>query len=147
MINSTFCVVPGMSHTDHVTPAVIDHVKEVFKHKTGFFIETITLPDYFPEMPDALYGPINGDQPVSESEVYYAKRPGREYDSRLINKPARMTRKLTVIAGPHKEYACLLYTVFGGPCSEKEVLDPTLNDAQREKAEKFWAEHALAQSK
>ena len=111
----SFIVVDGLSHTDHVTPDVVSHIEALFQDRTGRFVETITLPDHLPEMDDALYGPINGDAPIGEDEVYYARRSGRASPSRLIDRPVRKTRKLTVVAGPRGGLPCVLVTVHGGP--------------------------------
>jgi hypothetical protein len=140
----SFLVVNGLSHTDHVTPEVISYIEALFKDRTGHFTETITLPDNLPEVEDRLYGPCNGDAPVGEGEVHYARRPGRASPSRLIDRPVRKTRKVTVVAGPRKGLPCVLITAFGGPRAEKEVADTTLDQAGLERARWFWAEHALA---
>ncbi|MBY0231539.1 MAG: hypothetical protein K2W96_19815 [Gemmataceae bacterium] len=140
----SFTVVSGLSHTDHVALDVVRHLEVLYKDRTAPFAETITLPDHLPEVDDGLYGPINGDAPVGEEEVFYARRPGRVSPSRLIDRPARKTRKLTVIAGPRRGLPCVLVTAFGGPRAEKEVADTSLDEAGLESARRFWAEHALA---
>jgi len=134
------------SHLDHVPPVVIDFVLERFKDKEAFFLETFTLPEGLPTLENALYGPKAGDAPVAESEVFYAARPGRGHVSRLVDRPTRQTRQVTVIAGPSAKGAvdCVIYTVFGGPGSPRELADPTLPEDERQSAADFWAEHALA---
>lgn len=139
-----FVVINGLSHTDHVTPEVVSHIEALFGERAGPFAETITLPDHLPEVDDSLYGPLNGDAPVAEAEVYYARRPGRASPSRLVDRPVRKTRKLTVVAGPRRGLPCVLITAYGGHHAEKEVVDRTLDQAGLERARKFWAEHALA---
>ena len=133
------------SHVDHVPEAVIAHVLERFKDRDGFFIATFELPADLPTLDNALYGPACGDPPVPEAEVTYALRPGRPYPSRLVNRPVRPTRTCSVVAGPHGGQSCVLFTVFGGPVSPREVQDCTRPNPDLTQSEVFWAEHALAQ--
>ncbi|HUY35825.1 MAG TPA: hypothetical protein VMV69_23985 [Pirellulales bacterium] len=137
-------VIHAESHCDHVTPAVVEFVKQRFANRDGFFIETVELPAELGTLECGLYGPLCGDAPVAEREVHFGRRPGREHDSRLVARRARRTNKLSVITGPHAGLPCVLYTVYGGPVSPKEVNDPTLADHDREESAAFWSEHALA---
>lgn len=133
------------SHLDHgLSQAVVDHLLEKFADRSAFFIETVTLPPELGEVPSGLYGPEAGDPPVPESDVHYALRGARTYTSRLIRRPGRTTRQVTVIAGPHDGLPCVLYTAFGGPQTPQEPGDPELPEAKREASQKFWAQHALA---
>jgi hypothetical protein len=137
------------SHTHELPEAVINLIRERFADRAGFFIETFELPEPA-EDPSRfvvrcdLYGPRVGDPPVVASAVTWSPRPPREYASRMIDAPARLTRVLTVIAGPHGNEPCVLYTAFGGPLAPKEPLDPTLKPEEQESSAAFWAEHALA---
>lgn len=135
------------SHVDHVPAVVVEHVLDRFKDKEAFFIETFELPESLPTLDNALYGPMCGDDSVPESEVRYEPRPGRSNNSRLVDRPIRQTRTVTVIGGAHDGQPCVLFTVFGGPCSPKEPTDPYLKPEEVEKSKEFWAEHALAQPK
>jgi hypothetical protein len=137
-------VIHAESHCDHVAPAVVELVKQRFADRDGFFIETIELPAELGMLECGLYGPLCGDEPIIEHEVHYSRRPGRQYESRLVARPARLTNRLSVIAGPHAGLPCVLYTVFGGPVSPKEVNDPTLIEHEREESAAFWSQHALA---
>jgi hypothetical protein len=110
-----------------------------------------------------------GDPPVTEDEVVYTERGTRHWPSRLVERPARPTRLITVIAGPHEEscptcrgnssgpgstcpgdhcaggrrrHACVLYTAFGGPPAPQEPGDPGCKDPAESAA--FWHDHALA---
>lgn len=133
------------SHTDHVSKEIVDYVLGLFKAKQSFFIETIELPDGLGLVECGLYGPAAGDLAVWEMHVWHAKRPGRSWMSRLINKPPRQTKVLTVVAGPYGGHPCVLYTVYGGPVAPRELDDPSLtNIAEYEAAKAFWAEHALS---
>jgi len=140
------------SHLDHVPAIVVTHVLERFQDRTGFFIETFELPDYHgstpvPTLENALYGPACGDQPVAECRVFYGNRPGRTWPSRLIPRPTRQTRTCTVIAGPSAKDAgdCVVYTIFGGPASPREMSDPYRPESEEAASRAFWSEHALAQ--
>ena len=98
-------VVGHESHLDHgITVAMLMYVLNKFKNKRGFFIETITLPRNLGEVPCGLYGPAMGDSPIPRGEVRMAKRPGRRGPTPMIDLPPRLTRKLTVIAGPEAEF-------------------------------------------
>lgn len=110
-----------------------------------------------------------GDPPVDETEVRHERRGNRAWTSRLVERPERPTRTITVIAGPHEEpcplttsawnllhqaacttcagvgeikHACILYTAFGGPAAPQEPGDPGCKDPIARSA--FWLTHALA---
>lgn len=133
------------SHVDHgLTQAHFDFLQARFGSRTAFFAETVILPKGLPDLECLLYGPLVGDAPIRlEDGVYYWRRVGRQWVSRVISRPARPTRLLTVIAGPHGERAEMtLYTAFGGPLAPQEPGDPSCKDVRASSA--FWAEHALA---
>lgn len=147
------------SHLDHgLTPDVVDYLLARFKTRDAFFIETVEIPAELGTVPCGLYGPLMGDAPIGDDEVYFARRGDRDYDSRLVDRYPRPSTKVTVIAGPHDGEACVLYTAFGGPLAPKETIE-----LERELAvskvvrfgirdeiaasRKFWGEHALAQPK
>lgn len=140
------------SHVDHgLTPAQVEHIVARFADRDAFFIETIELPLELGKARCDLFGPLVGDEPIPESEVFYEKRGDREWKSRMIEAAyERTTRKVTVIAGPLDErelgcgdqvHACVLYTAFGGPLAPHEPGDPKCRDA--EVSREFWAKHAL----
>lgn len=92
------------SHTDHaINSDQWAHILELFKDRSSFFIETIELPESLGHVMNGLYGPSCGDTAVSEDEVYYAARGPRAWPSRMTKMPARTTRFVRVIAGPHEE--------------------------------------------
>jgi hypothetical protein len=136
------------SHLDHnLSPAHVAWLLARFADRDAFFIETLTLPDDLGEVECGIYGPSVGDEPVPEAEVSYAIRGARRCASRMVKRPVRMTRTLTVIAGPNDGLTCVLYTSYGGPAAPREPGDtgiPTWEEVQAARA--FWAEHALAQS-
>lgn len=131
------------SHVDHgLTEAQLRYLFERFAECDGFFLETITLPTELGTVPCALFGPLLGDPPIHEDEVVYARRGDRAWDSRLIDRPSRPQRQVTVIAGPHDGQPCVLYTAFGGPAAPQEPGDPGCKDPTASAA--FWRDHALA---
>lgn len=92
------------SHVDHgLTEAQIAYLLQRFADRNAFFIETIELPLELGEAPCGLYGPTMGDPPVADHEVTRESRGTRTWTSRLVARPPRPTRKVTVIAGPHEE--------------------------------------------
>lgn len=135
------------SHLDHgLSPAVVDYIMTRFADRAAFFIETFELPVELGTVPCGLYGPIMGDGPITDDcpFLHEEKRGNREYTSRGIKTDTRQVRTVTVIAGPHEEHACILYTAFGGPITPKEPNDPTLAPDKLDESRKFWSEHALA---
>jgi hypothetical protein len=134
------------SHLDHgLSPAHIEWMLEQFKARAGFFLETVELPRHLEPLQCGLHGPIVGDEPVPEGEVNYQKRGNRAGDSRMCDRPQRETRLITVIAGPHGEEPCVLYTAFGGPSAPREPWDAGIKtDSEREASVLFWAAHALS---
>ncbi len=93
------------SHLDHhLTPAQTAHIAAKFADRSeSFFMETFELPDDLGTVPCGLYGPVMGDPPVSDAEATRARRGERAWQSRLVDRPARPTRMVTVIAGAHTE--------------------------------------------
>lgn len=135
------------SHLDHgLSQAQVDYLLSLFGERDGFFIETIKLPEELGTAPCGLYGPLMGDEPISDDIVHFGVRGNRPGKSRLISKKPRLTRQVSVIAGPHEDEPCILYTAFGGPVTPRETFDPGLqeNEAALEESRVFWSQHALA---
>lgn len=103
-------------------------------------VHTVELPAELGTVPCALYGPAMGDPAVPEAEVVLARRGARTGLSRLIRRPPRPTRLVTVIVGPHDGLPDVLYTAFGGPAAPREPFEVP-DDPE---AAAFWAEHALS---
>jgi hypothetical protein len=134
------------SHLDHnLTADQIEHLISRFADRSGFFIETVELPAHLGTAPCALRGPLVGDPPIPDAICYRARRGDRPGDSRMTSKlGSKPTRLVTVIAGPHDDQPCVLYTAYAGPQAPREPFDPGLDDAGRAESEAFWAQHALA---
>lgn len=134
------------SHVDHgLTEVQIEFLLDLFADKDGFFVQEVTMPSELGSVPCALYGPIMGDEPVSQDEVYYKTRPSREGLTRFVDRPVRYVNVVTIIAGPHNEDTCVLYTAFGGPLAPKEPWN-TASDEEEAKSLAFWNDHALCES-
>jgi hypothetical protein len=135
------------SHTDH---GLLDcHWQfiqdEAAKLTEGVMITTLTLPNGMPPLQNALHGPSCGDVPVGEGEVVYETRGDRPWADRLVDRPARPTRQLTVIAIPvdaSNPDVLTMFTAYGGPMAPQHPEDPSNRDPEGAKA--FWAEHALS---
>ena len=137
--------ITSAAHLDHtLTSAHIAFILDRFGDRTGFFLETVALPDGLDPLPCGLHGPLLGDKPVHEEECSYEVRGQRAGASRLCARPARLVRTLTVIAGPYEGEPCVLYTAFGGPAAPREPWDTDLDDEGRAASRAFWAEHALS---
>lgn len=135
------------THLDHgLTPAHLLYIAERFADRDGFFIETVQLPESLPALACTMYGPAAGDAPVPETDVHYAVRGARKYVSRLVTLPPRLTRTMTVIAGPHGANTCVLYTAYGGEMAPREPGEYPADDMSDEASlsRRFWAKHALA---
>jgi hypothetical protein len=146
------------SHLDHgLSPEHVAFVLALFHDRSGFFLETVTLPAELASLESALYGPLAGDAPVTEADVSYVVREGRRWASRVLAYGApllvgstssgqRPTRQLTVIGGPMSPGEnCTLYTAYGGPAAPREPGDLTLPDWEAVQVSRtFWTEHALA---
>jgi hypothetical protein len=150
------------SHFDHgLNEAQVDFLMKRFADCTAFFIETVELPEQLGTVPCGLHGPLTGGAPVEESDVTYAKRGARAWPSRLVDRPLQQVRTVTVIAGPHEElcgihdascprcggagsikHACIVYTMYGGPCAPQEPDDPGCKDVLASRT--FWTVHALS---
>ncbi len=133
------------SHTDHgLTARQMVHLIFRYQKREGFFIDTFELPERLGTVPAELYGPSAGDPPVEEADVTYVYRGDRDVRSRTVNRPARTTRLVTVIAGPLGDEPCALYTVYGGACAPREPEDTSITDANDlMNSELFWKQHAL----
>jgi hypothetical protein len=133
------------SHADHrLTPEHLAWLCERFADRQAFFIEEVLLPGRLPSVECGLHGPKAGDAPVLEEEVTYVTRGEREGKSRMCKRPPRPTRTLTVVAGPHGEEPCILYTAYGGPQAPREPFDSSLDERAKRESEMFWSAHALS---
>jgi hypothetical protein len=128
-------VIDKDSHLDHgLLPVHLEYIKErcsgewADPDQNGVRIRTFSL-DGQPLLQSGIYGPSAGDPPIEDSQIIMAIRMGRPWASRMIDKPARPTGLLTVVAGPSDDGTepCVLYTAFGGPRAEKEVDDFSLS--------------------
>lgn len=129
-------------HADHsLTQAHKDFLVERFSTKTGFFLETIEMPEALPSLPCGLHGPLMGDEPIQDSETTMKARGERPGLSRRVNRANRPSRLLSAIGGIH-EGKMWFFTAYGGPVAPKEVYD-TEEGAERKASEEFWADHAL----
>jgi len=131
------------SHFDHgLTEAQVNFLMDRFADRQAFFIETVELPEALGTVPCGLFGPAMGDAAIGDADVVYGKRGARAWDSRLVDRAPRQVRTVTIIAGPHDDEPCIVYTAFGGPLAPQEPGDPGCKDV--EASTRFWSEHALA---
>ena len=111
-------------HGDHgLAESHAQFIKSVMDgyEKGAFICASFELPPHCPPLLDALYGPINGDSPVAESDVFYQVRGDRSGESRMVDRPLRECRNVVIIGLANKVLwtaygsiagvvACLLYT-------------------------------------
>jgi len=136
--------IDAASHVDHPMPlavreALFAAVRDA--PETGG-VSIITV-DVGVALPCVLHGPLTGQPAVDATEAFYAIRPPRTHVSRRCNRPAITTRVATIITGPGRDGARILYTMFSGPAAPREPGDTGLSDAERRASSAFWAEHAL----
>lgn len=134
------------SHLDHgLTESHKEWLRDHFADRSEFFIETVRMPDVLLSLECGLYGPIMGDGPVDERDVRYAVRNNRKWSTRVARRESmRMTRLMTVVAGPHDGLPCVLFTAYGGPPAPREPGDPSLATLEQiQESREFWSKHAL----
>ena len=145
------------SHTDHgllpphwswILDVAGDHVQECGT-AGGLtpLIRTVELPPGCPDIENGLYGPACGDAPVGDDEVVLERRGDRPWADRLVARPKRPSRMLTIIAVPEWRgdaagRRLVVFTAYGGPMAPQNPEDPSNKDP--EGSRRFWAEHALA---
>lgn len=137
------------SHLDHnLSAAQKEYLLARFANRSAFFIESVELPLELGTVPCGLHGPIVGDPPIDEAECVREPRGTRAYPSRLCHRPARPSRTVTVIAGPHDGEPCVVFTMFGGPLAPQEPGElraaPVPDEAKIAASEAFWRDHALS---
>jgi hypothetical protein len=140
------------SHLDHnLTPGQVDFVlsQDPAPHvnpDSGVAVFTVELPEGLGTAPCGIYGPIVGDAPVSTTDVSMERRGNRKGLSRIVARPVRQSRLVTIVAGPHDGHPFVLFTAYGGPLAPREPFDFDENDTSDSAVESrdFWAMHALA---
>jgi len=113
----------------------------------GFFARTFTLPEGVGDLLNGLYGPASGDLPIPDGEVHMAQRTADRPLSRMVARPARATRLITVVGvAPEAGGEAVIFTAYGGPLAAREPGDSSLapGSAEHGEAVAFWATHALA---
>ena len=131
-----------VSHVEQgISDVQLKYVLNMFEDRTGSFIDTVTLPYRLGMTKCILYGPLMNDGAVNDFDIIYGKRINRDYESRIIDKPARKSFKITVVGGPYKEEACVLIAAYGGPFVPFEPNNPLCTNIEMSK--EFWNKHAL----
>jgi len=139
-------------HNDHgLTQGHQKLILTRFQNKEGFFMEAIELPNEYPSLQCALYGPSEGDEEVPEEEVTYVVRNNRPCCTRTVNRPTRDARYMVVIGigdGPNGD-TLKVFTAYGsikGSISVREPGDQSMENMEEIlESRKFWSGHALAQ--
>lgn len=88
----------------------------------GVSVVTLSIPRALPGLHTALVRATEGAR--------LERRGGREWPSRLVDRPMRWTRQCTAVVGPHEGDAHVLYTAYGGPAAPREPGDPSLPKCQ-----------------
>lgn len=135
------------SHVDHgLTPEQLAHALDAAAqaHEGGLLIRTVDLPPDLGTVPCGLFGPIMGDEPVSDDLVIYASRGNRTTTSRMVHRKPRQVSTVTVIAGPHNGDPLVLYTAFGGPLAPREPDELEVGTPEHAESRAFWDQHALS---
>lgn len=137
-----------IAHDDHgLSEEHLRLIDERLSEWDGSFVLIHTqIPEGYPPLPSALYGPAAGDAAITEGQVVYKKRGGRAFPSRLIELPNRPARNMVIVAGPGRG-GPIIYTAYGTQAdsvSPREPWDKSMNDEERAEAEAFWSKHALS---
>jgi hypothetical protein len=144
-------VVTHESHLDHVPYRVIRYVLEQGKDlRPGDGVFPL---DLYQPVTRALVGPACGDDPVEETDVYYAYRPGRNIKSRLILREPMETmlvRGICVTVVQEDQALLVLKTVYGiaklgEETAPMEPGDTKLSEEAKPASEAFWSVHALCE--
>lgn len=134
-----------VGHADHgVSPETLAWAVAKIA-PTGFFKETLLLPEGHADLVSKLYGPSEGDPPVKGVVMVRDVNDDYRGATPFVDLPPRPSRKLTII-GIVKDGAALIYTAYGGAAAERVPSDPSIADKPNEieAARKFWSEHALS---
>jgi hypothetical protein len=136
-------------HGDHgLSDAHLAFVDEVMSgyEKGQFVLTVVEMPERLDGLFDSIYGPVNGDDPVTDDnpEVYFEERAGRDIPSRLLDREPRPGARFMVIIGLAGVCLWTAYGSLSGTIAPKEGSDPSLEGEALEEAKKFWAVHALA---
>lgn len=137
-------------HKDHgITQAQWDYILARLEVEClgviGFFIHQIFMPIDLGTVPCAIYGPIMGDSPILDSEVFMKQRSADRPPDRMINKPMRREYYVQVIGiWSDKDEDRKIFTCYGGPLAPQNPLDPNLVPEAKRDSEAFWAQHALS---
>jgi hypothetical protein len=133
------------SHLDHgLTEAQVEFLLSHRLTNGPVVVKTLELPEELGTVPCALYGPLMGDYEVLEWEVTMESRGKRGGYSRMVDRPVRQVRQVTVVAGPHDGLQDVLYTAYGGPAAPREPYDCPAGSPELEESRAFWRDHALA---
>lgn len=130
-----------------ITPEHLDWLLAQPQIRKGKGMITLQLPDSLPPVWDSIVGPKAGDPPVQADDprVYWASRGGgRNWNSRMIRAPHRLSHTITASVGVNPDGSRLLRTAYGGTPGSKELDDPTMKPDQLPSAREFWSTHALA---
>ena len=107
-------------------------------------VDAFRMPDDCPDLDDAIFGPCNGDEPVMDSECYFASRADRDTKSRLIDREPRNGARYMVIIGTKGVALWTAYGSLSGTVAPKEADDKSLSPEEAVIAREFWSAHALA---
>ena len=95
-----------------------------------------------------LYGPAEGDMPVSNGQTTLIDRGEGRAPSRGIDLPPRKASYVVVVGARFEENGpIIVFTAYGsimGIPAPKELDDPHLTEEERPWAELFWGAHALS---
>ena len=135
-----------VAHDDHgLTKEQSDYIaRQVYSmNPNGFFIQEVNLPERLGTVPNALYGTEEGDNPISEDEVFYASRAnGRGWKDRFVRRPLRQTSRCQAIGITQEDGSLFFYTIYGGALAPQHPEDPNNRDVAA--AKRFWSAHALS---
>ena len=150
MSNVTFS---GHVQTHDLPPELLSLIEKLFPARVAEVgigkaaVATYPLPEGVTLRSD-LYGPSEGDMPVTDGQTTPINRGEGRAPSRGIDLPPREANFVVVIGAQFQEGGdIIIFTAYGsimGVPAPKELDDPHLTDQERPWAELFWKNHALS---
>lgn len=128
-----------------LTTVQLDHIKDLFRDAKTSFNEVIDLSDAgLGVVPCSLHGPMMGDAAICDTETEFIYLKEISFGIRCVDRPARMTSKVTVVGDyDHSEKTVVLLYALGGPLPPRHPDDPDMTLNQLDISKAFWAEHAM----
>ena len=157
--SSIFGVLDGHATSHKLTSELVDFVDENIEIRDGFHLDVIKLPTAGSfNLVNGLYGPTQGDEPVSRDEVtmeirrFYrgSELVNRDGTTPIVNLPERPATYVVVIWAVGFDWCKTpsLITMYGHGSEKPSPMEPwdanLQTDDAKEESANFWATHAIS---